>query len=87
MKQYDRPQIKDRPSGCVERRTSVPAFVEPTSGDDGPFSDMLKVEPMKRPGLIKAKVDIAQTPENPCYVSEATITYTHSRRRKSVWGP
>ena len=69
----------------VEPRTAVPVFVEPTKGDDGQFSDMLKVELSKRRGLIKAKVDIVRRPEHAIYVLEASITYPRDRRRRTVW--
>lgn len=70
----------------VEPRSAVPVYVEPTKGDDGQFSDMLKVELMKRRGLIKAKVDIVRSPKNAMYILEASITYTRDRRKKSAWG-
>lgn len=60
--------------------------VEPTKGDDGQFSDMLKVEPMKRRGLIKAKVEIVRSPENAVHILEASITCTRHRRKKSIRG-
>ncbi len=69
----------------VEPRVAVPVYVETTKGDDGQFSDMLKVEMMKRRGLIKAKVDIVRKPEAARYIIEASITYQRDRRRRSVW--
>ena len=59
-------------------------FVEPTKGDEGQFSDMLKVELMKRKGLIKAKVDIVRKPEDARYVLEVSITYQRDRKN-SIW--
>ena len=69
----------------VEPRTAVPVFVGPTKGDDGQFSDVLKVELMKRKGLIKAKVDIVRRPEAAQYILEVSIAYQRGRRQRTIW--
>ena len=70
---------------AVDPRVAVPVFVESTRGDDGQFSDLLKVELMKRKGLIKAKVDIVRRPEDARYIIEVSIVYQRDRRRSNVW--
>lgn len=64
---------------------SGPRFVEPTKGDDGQFSDMLKVELSERRGLTRAKVDIVRRPEQAHYILEASTTYQRDRRHPNIW--
>ena len=71
-------------SNGVETRTAVPVFLEP-KGDDGQFSDMLKVEMMKRKGLIKANVDIVRRPEVGRYGLEVSTAYRRERRQRTIW--
>ena len=57
----------------VEPHAAVRVVVEPTKGDDGQFSDMLKVKLSKRRGRIKAAVYIVCPPEDAHYVLKASI--------------